>query len=1102
MRAVRRVGCFALVMFSVLRAFPHDSKQNQAATPSASFSTSSEHPMRGVPRFPDVSATQITFLFGGELWVVPRQGGMAKSRTKEAGPKSSPKFSPDGATIAFTGDYDGVYTIPAAGGPVTRITHHPRATDLCDWTPDGNLLFMTNAFFPPGDFGEQASLRQLFIVSAKGGLPRKLPVTHGANAAISDDGEWLAYTPYAEGRTEHKMHYRGGMAPNIWLFGLKNHVSKKITDWMGINTAPMWQGRTIYYLSDEGSERRLNIWSYQLDTKNRRQITHFGAFDVKWPSVGPGSSGKGEIVFVNGTKLYLLDLASHTSHEVNVFFPEDRLDLNTRSVEASDSITNWNASPDGRRAVVEARGSLWIAAEQEPPRELPHTAGTAQRYPSWSPDGRWIAYCSDQTGEYELYIAASDGTGMPRQISHWGAGFCFWPSWAPNSQQITFFDNNGTIYLYSFEKDATRKIHEDPIVREPKISWSPDSSWLAFTGSAKSNQVIWLYDVEGHQLRQVTEGGYNDKWPTFDARGEYLFFVSGRNFQDSLTEDSVDYGSFGYPSTDLIMALPLRSDLRGPGKLPITAGKSSIEGSQKRVLIDLDDMERRCVVLASDVGAYSNLTSTREGKLLYGFIARDHLYPSSPGSGPSIKLLDFVEQSSNGNKEPKTLLEGFNDFRISADGSSLLVRKNKTISRMEPIVGQKLKEAMNLGDMHEQIQPPAEWRQIFTDAWRLYRDFFYDPAMRGVDWVAARKKYESLLDDCADREDVDYVIGEMLGELGSSHVYLEPAPGKQLPPENVGMLDVDFEIDHGAYRIAKIYDGAESDVEARSPLRQPGVHVDEGEYILAVDDTRLDVARDPWAAFIGLAGKDVKLTISRKPFIDETARNVTVQPEYFELGRIRGWVESNRAYVDRKTNSRVGYVYLKMTSEYGYREFTRQFATQLNKEALIVDIRWNQGGHIPFRLIDIFRRQLAYYGNDRRRNVDQRNPGYQQVGPKCFLINGVTQSGGDQLANLVEKNRVGTLVGSRTMGAMAGAGGLYIPFIDGGNSLVPTVGFLDFKGRWTVEGYGVEPNVSVEEDPAFMWRAAGSQLDAAIRILLDELRQRPPVPAEMPSRRR
>jgi len=414
------------------------------------------------------------------------------------------------------------------------------------------------------------------------------------------------------------------------------------------------------------------------------------------------------------------------------------------------------------------------------------------------------------------------------------------------------------------------------------------------------------------------------------------------------------------------------------------------------------------------------------------------------------------------------------------------------------MAGEKLKEALNLGDMHEEIQPPAEWRQIFTDAWRLYRDFFYDPAMRGVDWVTVREKYASLLDACADREDVDYVIGEMLGELGSSHVYLDPPPGRQLPPENVGMLDVDFVVDQEAYRIAKIFDGAASDAEARSPLRQPGVHVDEGDYILAVNDTRLDVARDPWAAFIGLAGKNVKLTVSRKPFIDGNARNVTVQPEYFELGRVRGWIESNRAYVDRKTNGRVGYLYLKMTSEYGYREFTRQFGTQLNKGGLIIDIRWNQGGHIPFRLIDIFRRQLAYYGNDRRRNIDQRNPGYQQVGPKCFLINGVTQSGGDQLANLVEKSRVGTLVGSRTMGAMAGAGGLYIPFIDGGISLVPTVGFLDLKGQWTVEGHGVAPNVAVEEDPARMWSADDSQLDAAIGILLDDLRKRPPAPTEMP----
>ena len=1052
-----------------------DSTKSDIADESGDMSQS-----RGIAKYPDVSAARIVFLFDGELWLVPRDGGLASSLTKESGPKSVAKFSPDGQTVAFTGRHDGIYTVPIKGGAPTRITHNPGGTDLCNWTPDGRLLFMTDTFFAPADFGEEAYLRELYTVPATGGLPEKLPVAHGASGAISPNGTWLAYTGYAEGRTEHKMRYKGGLAPDIWLFNLRTRESRKITDWVGSDSSPMWHLETLYYLSDAGPEQRRNIWSYELKSGRRTQVTRFSDFDIKWPSMGPGPNGKGEIVFVRGADLYLLDLITEKARKVTFALPTDRIDSHLRSVDASRSIANWNLSPDGSEAVIEARGRIWISqlANGSAPSILTH--GTAaERYPIWSPDGRSIAYFSDVTGEYQLYLAPSDRSGAPRQLTSRGPGFPFPPSWSPDSENIVFSDSTGSIYVYSLRTSETRKIQRDLFVRQPQLSWSADSSWLAFTGSADSQQAIWLYDMQTGETHQITGGGCDDKWPTFDRSGDYLFFLSNRNF-DGLTYDSVDYSNFIYPSTELLMVLPLRRDVPSPD----SKHKALQMGPpRKRLEIDFDQIERRAVVVASEVGKYSDLAVTPDGSLLYKF--------APPGAGSSLKRVSFGAAGSGG---PKVVLNSVGDFRVSGDGTKLFLREGDRIVSVDAASGQKIADSMAFTNMPLDIVPPVEWKQIYLEAWRLYRDFFYDPQMRGVNWPRMRDKYAALLKACASREDLDYVIGEMLGELGSSHVYLNP-PGATGAPaamneEGTGMLGVDFSVDQGAYRIAKIYDAAASDATARNPLRQPGLDVKEGDYLLAVNGKPLDTKQDPWAAFLGLAGKDVTLTLSRKPVLDANARSEIVKPGDLELlYRHEAWIEATRSYVERKTSGRVGYVYLKMTSEFGFREFTRQFGPQLGKEALILDARWNQGGHIPYHLLDILRRQFYFYSDDMRRDVGQKN--YFLDGPKCILINGVTQSGGDLLAYLVQKSAVGRLVGTRTMGAMIGAGGLNIPFIDGGYSLVPTVGFYGSSGSWIVEGHGVPPDVELLDDPAAMAIGADPQLDAAIKVIMSELRSRP-----------
>ncbi|PYS57620.1 MAG: hypothetical protein DMF74_25565, partial [Acidobacteria bacterium] len=518
----------------------------------------------GIIRYPDISSKQIVFAYNGELWLVSREGGTAIPLTNVPGSYRSPKFSLDGNTVAFTGSYEGIYTINIGGASNTRVTHNPGATDLCDWTPDGKLLFMTDAFSFAFNGDGQARIRQLYTVNSGGGLPVKLPVPYGAEGAISPDGQWLAYTFYAEGRSEHRKHYQGGYAPDIWLFNLHTHQSRKITDWVGTDATPMWNGTEIYYLSDAGIEQRLNIWSYDMKNGLRRQITHFKDYDIKWPSIGPGTDGQGEIIFVNGADLNLLNLGSGTVRIVKISIPDSQLDIHSHPVDAGKFINNWQLSPDGKQAVVEARGDIWtIPAENGATRNLERTSGIAERDPSWSPDGKWIAYFADSSGEYELYIAPSDDGAVPRQLTHIGVGFRYRPTWSPDSRLIAFNDSTGSIYLCSVESGEVKKIDQDPLVKQPQLSWSNDSNWIAYArGAVGSTRFtsIWLYSVQTSQTHQVTSGTFNDNWPTFDRHGDYLFFNSARNIT-SLTFDTYDNNNFIYPSADILLAVPLRRDL-------------------------------------------------------------------------------------------------------------------------------------------------------------------------------------------------------------------------------------------------------------------------------------------------------------------------------------------------------------------------------------------------------------------------------------------------------------------------------------------------------------------------------------------------------------
>ncbi|MFH1755471.1 MAG: peptidase S41, partial [Candidatus Latescibacterota bacterium] len=793
-------------------------------------------PHAGMLRYPDISAKHIVFLYANDLWLVPSEGGMAIPLASPPGEEAFPKFSPDGKSIAFMGNYDGnvdIYTLPVSGGVPFRVTHHPAAELITDWTPDDQIIFFAYGIY------DYPRAQELFTVSTQGGLPQKLPVPYGANGRVSADGEWLAYTPHSRDHRTWK-RYRGGMATDIWLFHLTDYTSKKITDWEGTDTQPMWQGNKIYYLSDAGRSHRLNIWCYDINTGDKRQITDYKEYDVKWPSNGPGADGKGEIVFQLGSELRVLDLASEKTRTVKVTIPGDRPEIRPQMLTSNSLMFNGGISSTGKRVVAEARGNIWtLPAKKGPTIALNRTNGVAERNPSWSPDGKWIAYFSDETGEYQLYIAQSDGRGETRKLTGVKGGFLYSPVWSPDSKWITFWDTFGKLYLTEVESDKTEVIHAANLWRaRPRVNWAQDSNWLAFSlaDELTSPSRVLLYNVSEREMHKVTSGMFNDSWPTFDREGKYMYLASQREFSSPMYEDIGT--TWIYAHTDRLYVIPLRDDVESPlkpksddetwadadkagdedkkeeaDKPAKEEGEDTSEDEAKDeakdeskdeakdeakdkedkeepepLKIDIEGFEQRMIPVPVANGNFGELTVNDKGNLIY---SRN---PMRGQEGePSIHILDLDEEKDS-DKE-KTVISGIWGYDISADGKNLLVL-NK--ARVMAIIGakadQKMKDIIDTSGMKVEVNPREEWRQIFDEAWRIQRDFFYDPNMHGVNWKGVKKQYEPMLADCVTREDVSYVIREMISELNVGHAYYYGGDEENAPIVSVGMPGCDFEL--------------------------------------------------------------------------------------------------------------------------------------------------------------------------------------------------------------------------------------------------------------------------------------------------------------------
>ncbi len=1239
-------------------------------------------PHAGMLRYPDVSATEIVFVYANDLWIVSRDGGQARPLASPAGQELFPKFSPDGAHVVFQGNYDGdrdLYSLPTTGGPPTRLTHRSGSEMPTDWTTGGDIVFFT--------FADRDGITspRLYTVSSEGGLPSKMPVEYGANGVVSADGQWLAYTPFwRDSRTWKR--YKGGMAADVWLFNLETNESRQITDWAGTDTMPMWHNGTVYYLSDAGPEHRLNIWSYDTESGQRRQITDFDEFDVKFPSIGPGPDGRGEIVFQLGDELRLVDLTTGESRAIRVTIPGARPALRPRAVEAGQNLAGGGISSTGKRAVVEARGDIWtVPAEHGPIRQITDTSGAAERSPAWSPDGRWIAYFSDEDGEYELYVTQSDGKGETRQLTDGNETFFYSITWSPDSESMIIVDKAGRLLLVDADTGDMTEIDRDPWGNQPGVSWSGDSRWITWSRAENHtlNASIWVYDTETDAKHKLTSGFFSDASPVFSRDGEYLYYTSSRRFENPQYED---VGStFVYVNTGVLIAVPLTDEVENPwliesdeetweeddeteegeddnkgdeedaeegdgddneagdgdagaedaaeeadadaadgsgdaeadptegldtehplygewegtakgfaavgapedemsfsmvivvddegnisgtsessgetsdlgdvvkwdpaknelyreraqngitvvsrgtvsgdnmtgtweieamgvsGTWEATRTTREIDEETLAEIVDAEDgedgepveitiegFEERGMEIPVSVGRFSNLAVNDKNQLLYVRLG-------SPGTPPAIKLVDI----SDDEPEEKTVLGGAGGFDISADGKKLIAGGAGGWAIVDAKPGQNFSSTLPSSGMRKIVEPREEWRQIFTDAWRRHRDFFYVENLHAVDWEAVYERYSDMLDDAATREDVSFIIGEMISELNVGHAYYWGGDVEGEPSENVGLLGADFELasetdDDGdeitAYRFARIYQGGPWDSDARGPLSQPGVDIEEGTYLLKVNGVPLDTAKDPWAAFVGLAGKDTTLTVADALAGDEDTRNereVTVEPIGSEANlRYRAWVEGNRRHVDEASNGRVGYIHVPNTGVQGQNELFRQFYGQVGKEALIIDERWNGGGQIPNRFIELLNRPRTNYWA-RRDGRDWPWPYDSHQGPKCMLINGMAGSGGDMFPWLFRHHEIGKLVGTRTWGGLVGISG--VPgLIDGGYTAVPTFGFYETDGTWGIEGHGVDPDIAVVDDPTARAEGRDPQLDAAIELMLKEADANPYRPAARP----
>ena len=1067
-------------------------------------------------RYPDISADEIVFVYAGDLWIAPRGGGDARRLTSHEGEEILPHFSPDGKWVAYTASYDGnsdVYVIPAEGGTPRRLTFHPSWDLVADWSPDGKkILFLSPRYSAPARYP-----RYFEIQVDGGGMPEMLPIPHGGPASYSPDGTSIAYDPRAR-ETRTWKRYRGGRTGYVALFNLKDESYEEVPRTEANDFWPMWDETGIYFASDR--DRHLNLWRWKPGEKSAEQLTHFTEFDVKWPALGPGA-----IVFENGGILHVFDLKTRKEHPVSISVRSELLVARPKTIPLKKNIHSVSISPHAKRVVVEARGEIFtVPAEDGPTRQLTHSSGVFERDAVWSPSGDRIAYFSDRGGEWSIFLQDQKGGEETKLIDTKDQAYPFGMIFSPDGSRIVYWDSMTRLWCVDVDSKKRVLVDSSPIrggVSNP--SWSPDSRWLAYErNESYGNQEIWLWSEQDHSKTRVTDGFYNDFQPTFDLNGKYLYFGSSRSFYPS--GDALDW-HFGYYQTDGLFAVILdrsepspfapKSDEEGEeddgaakkddakkdsGKKDgkdDKAGKDEDEGDEgvEPIVVDLEGISARVVALPVPAGSYTNLQAGK-GKLFYGSIAFESQQAARPDAprGFELKVFDMDEREEN------TVLGEISAFMLDAEGKKLLYRSAKgSYAIVDAAKGQKPGDGtLDFSGLSARVDYRQEWAQIFHEAWRIERDFFWDPDMGGKDWKKIGERYAKLLPWVAHRNDLNYLIGELIGELATSHSYVgggDLPHGKRV---SVGLLGVDFAGGEKYWRIARIYRGEDWDEDRLAPLAQPGLKVAEGDYLIAVDGVEIPGDANPYAYFQGKGEREVNLLVNDKPSRDG-AHEILVTTITSERGlRYLDWVESKRAFVEKATDGKVGYMHVPNTSIAGLREFDKYLQGQVLKKALIVDERFNAGGMIPDFYTNKLKKGLLNFISPRN-GVDTPWPPRTIYGPKVLIANEFAGSGGDAFPWYFQQERIGPVIGMRTWGGLVGIS-RQIPLIDGGRVTAPEIAFWTPAngGEWIVENHGVDPDIEVDNRPDLVAKGRDPQLEKAVEVILQELKQEKPWPPRPP----
>ena len=1047
-------------------------------------------------RDPDISDTKIVFAYANDLWTVDKAGGIAQRLTSFQGTETNPKFSSDGKTVAFTGQYQGnydVYVVPTAGGIPKRLTWHPNVDVVCGWDNDEKVVFTSDRESAPG------GNTRLWKIGMNDALPQALPMPRAFRGSYSPDGKSFAYELNIRWDGEWR-NYRGGQNKPIWILDLQNYALKKIPFQNSHDMLPVWSGNKIYFLSDR--DYAMNVYSYDTQNENVEQLTFFSDFDIKNLS---GSNHT--LIFEYGGDLYTLDPAAKTYKKLSIEVKGDFPWAEPKWINAATILTNASLSPSGQRALFEARGEIiTIPLKKGDARNITNSPGSREHDPVWSQDGKNIAWFSDAGGEYSLMIATQDGMGKPRELKIPNPTYFYSPVWSPDSKYIAYTDHIQQLWMIEIGSGKTTLVDKEPYLHPERTInpvWSPDSKWIGYSKRLNSQyHVIMAYSLAQSKGLQLTDGMSDAVSPAWDASGKYLYFMASTNY--ALRSGWLDLSSVERPLRRSVYLVVLKKGEASPllpesdeekteqkneskkdsvkTKSPDKNKESKKEEAEKpkvTVRIDLDEISQRILSLSMPPREYVDLRAGSEGEI---FVAE--AVPNLDGT--TLHKYTLKERKSDPFLSPITY------YSFSADGKKLLYKSGQVWGIVDAAGPAKIGDgSLNTTSVQIKVEPRKEWKQIFREAWRYQRDYLYVKNTHGADWNKVYQTYAPLLDHVSHRNDLNYLLDILGGEVSIGHSFVGGGDNPVVDPVRIGLLGADLEIANKRFRIKKIYNGENWNPELRAPLSMPGVDVNAGDYIISVDGVELTATTNPYSLFENKANKQVRLSVSKNADGSGARQSIVVPVEYEYALRTFDWVENNRRKVWQLSNGQIAYVWLPDTGGDGFDNFNRYYFAQQDKAGVVLDERFNGGGFIADYFVDILNRKLRGYFN----NVSgDRRPWTEPltgiVGPKVMIINEMAGSGGDMLPYLFREMKIGPLVGTKTWGGLVGIWDTP-PLMDGGRITAPRGGFFDLEGKWDVENVGVSPDIEVEMTPKDVIEGRDPQLEKAVETALKLLKENP-----------